>query len=140
MAHSVKALDTIRIALPISSRPSTTILTSVSSAGTVHVYDLFSLPPPSPSSSPLDYKDLPQIEPVAVYDTKGSRLTCVTLGDGDIEIHEGGEESVVGNKRRREGDEDSEVEEDDDEAWPSEQEEEVEDEEVEDEEEGEEEE
>ncbi|EIM90499.1 WD40 repeat-like protein [Stereum hirsutum FP-91666 SS1] len=121
--NRVKALDTLRIALPISSRPSTTILTTVSSAGTVHLYDLFSLPTPSSSSQAVAYKDLPQIEPVAIYDTKGSRLTCVTLGDGSVDVGEEGGDKATGDKRRREVDQESEGEEEDEE-WPSDQEEE----------------
>lgn len=121
LIRSVKALDTLRIALPIPLRPSTTILTTVSSAGSVHLYDLFALPSTPSTSLAVEYKDLPQIEPVAIYDTKGSRLTCVTLGDGSVEVEEEGAEKATGVKRRREVDEGSEAEED--EEWPSEQEE-----------------
>lgn len=83
---------------------------------------------PSPSSeTALDYKELPHIEPVAVYDTKGSRLTCVTLGDGGAQAVQDEDVNNTGEKRRRQATEDSDVEEEEDE-WPSQQEEEDEDE------------
>lgn len=123
VTHSVKALDTLCIALPIPSRPSTTILTTVSSDGNIHLYDLFALPSSSASSHAVEYKDLPQIEPVAIYDTKGSRLTCVTLADGSVGVGEQGGEKATGDKRSREVDEESESEKEDEE-WPSDQEEE----------------
>ncbi|KAI0057215.1 WD40 repeat-like protein [Artomyces pyxidatus] len=124
--NRAKAIDTLRIALPLSTRPSTTILSSVSSDGTIYVYDLFALPP---ASSPSEgQKSLPDIQPVAAYDSKGTRLTCVTLADGDVAI----DPSVAGEKRKRE-DEGEIVGEIPDEEWLSEQEEEEEEEEAEDE-------
>lgn len=52
-----------------------------------------------------------QISPVAEYDTKGTRLTCVTIADGEALEHA----SSVSGKRKR-GDEGSEQE-DEDEGW-----------------------
>jgi len=77
----VKAIDTIRVALPSTRRDSTTILSSVSSDGTVNVYDLSLLPPPAPIAP----SDIPEISPVVTYDSKGSRLTCVTLAEGEVD-------------------------------------------------------
>jgi protein MAK11 len=108
MVHSVKAIDTLRIARPDGS--ATTILASCSSDGTIHVYDLSSLPSSHPSSSSFNPTE---IEPVAKYDTKGTRLTCIALADGGGDTDE--VESAVG-KRKREEDE----EEDEEDDWKSE--------------------
>lgn len=78
--YSVKALDTLKITLPSTTRRSTTVLSSVSSDGTINVYDLSHLPPPSLSEE----VDIVETSPVVTYDSKGSRLTCVTLADGDV--------------------------------------------------------
>lgn len=76
----MKAIDTIRIALPSTLRDSTTILSSVSSDGTVNVYDLSLLP----GSTPIEASSIPEISPIVTYDSKGSRLTCITLAEGDV--------------------------------------------------------
>ncbi|THV02558.1 WD40 repeat-like protein [Dendrothele bispora CBS 962.96] len=89
IGHSsrIKAIQTLTIALPpspTSNRSSTTIMSSVSSDGKIHVYDLFDL------SSLVKEKDgsktvtVVEIQPVAVYDTKGTRLTCLALADGEV--------------------------------------------------------
>ena len=107
----VKAIDTIRVALPSTGRDSTTILSSVSSDGTVNVYDLSLLPPPAVMIAP---SDVPEISPVVTYDSKGSRLTCVTLAEGDVDhAEQHSTEKVI--KRKRESD--SEAEEEDKEEW-----------------------
>jgi hypothetical protein len=106
----VKAIDTIRVALPSTQRDSTTILSSVSSDGTFNVYDLSLLPPPAPVAP----SDIPEISPVVTYDSKGSRLTCVTLAEGDVDhIEQPSPEKVA--KRKRESD--SEAEEEEEEEW-----------------------
>jgi len=112
--NRVKAVETLSIALPKSSktkRTSTTIVCTVSSDGKIFVYDLAGLPASS-SSSKI------QLSPKAEYDTKGTRLTCVTVADGDVAT-----ESVNGKRKRAAtGDEDvddSEAEGDDDEGWSS---------------------
>ncbi|KAG6879939.1 hypothetical protein C0992_009297 [Termitomyces sp. T32_za158] len=118
--NRVKAVTTLDIALPagVSSRDATTIACTVSSDGFVHVYDLAMVPPPSAS------EEVVEIAPVAVYDTKGTRLTCLTLADGDAD----GGEVLAGEKRKeREGEGEGEGEESEDDAaeeWPSEKEEE----------------
>ncbi|KAI9510046.1 WD40 repeat-like protein [Russula earlei] len=97
--NRVKAIDTIRIALPSTLQDSTTILSTVSSDGTVNVYDLSLLPPPIPKEA----TDIPEIPPVAMYDSKGSRLTCVTLADGEMS-HQERSTPERGEKRKRESD------------------------------------
>ncbi|KAF9454373.1 WD40 repeat-like protein [Macrolepiota fuliginosa MF-IS2] len=75
--NRVKAVQTLRIALPpASGRTSTTIVTTVSSDGKIRVYDMYSIP--------AAFEKVTEIEPVAEYDTNGTRLTCVTVADGDI--------------------------------------------------------
>jgi protein MAK11 len=78
--NRVKAVETLSIALPgslKSKRTSTTIVCTISSDGKIFVYDLASLPE-SPSTSKTE------ITPKAEYDTKGTRLTCVTVAEGDV--------------------------------------------------------
>ncbi|KAG6844748.1 hypothetical protein H0H87_004080 [Tephrocybe sp. NHM501043] len=124
--NRVKAVQTLDITLPplsenkISSdvpmRRSTTIACTVSSDGMVHVYDI-ALVPASTST------EMVEIAPAAVYDTKGTRLTCITLADGDLES---ANDAVVGEKRKKrvDIDESDDDDDDDDEDWPSEEEEE----------------
>ena len=105
-SYRVKAIDTIRIALPSTRRDSTTILSSsVSSDGTVNVYDLSLLPPPATTAP----SDIPEISPVVTYDSKGSRLTCVTLAEGDVDHAEQPSHEKV-EKRKRESDSEGEEE------------------------------
>ncbi|KAG2121703.1 WD40-repeat-containing domain protein [Suillus cothurnatus] len=101
-SNRVKAVEILPLALPRSTKAdallSTIILCTVSSDGKIHVYDL---------------ADVLQISPVAEYDTKGTRLTCVTIADGEAPEHA---KSVNGKRKR--GDEDSEIEDgDEDETW-----------------------
>lgn len=53
----------------------------MSSDGKIHIYDLYDLPEPETENVLSKIKE---IQPVAVYDTKGTRLTCVTLAEGDV--------------------------------------------------------
>lgn len=115
---SVKAVDTLHIALPSipsSSRTSTTLICTISSDGGIHLYDLAAVAQDTTKGERL------QLEPVAQYDTKGTRLTCLALAGSDV-----GELDAVNGKRKRQGDEieQDEAESDD---WDSEQEEEGED-------------
>jgi len=84
-------------------RNSTTILSSVSSDGTINVYDLSLLPPPNPKET----TEIPEISPVTTYDSRGSRLTCVTLADGEMNHPE----QPTPAKRKREVDSETEEEE-----------------------------
>ncbi|KAJ7663795.1 WD40-repeat-containing domain protein [Mycena polygramma] len=105
--NRVKAVQTLAIALPAASgRESTTVVCTVSSDGKILVYDLGALPA-QPGSTVLE------ISPVAEYDSKGTRLTCVTLADGEIE-----ESGAVNGKRKRTDDEEEGSESDEEEeAW-----------------------
>ncbi|KAG8893725.1 hypothetical protein FRC01_013395, partial [Tulasnella sp. 417] len=96
----VKALATLPVTLPSESQ--TTYLTTIGSDGKIHLYDLSDLPPPSNATSvpPESF----QILPIATYDTKGSRLTSLTMADGTP--------PQTAGKRKRD---DAEEEEDDDE-------------------------
>jgi protein MAK11 len=90
LASSVKALDVL------VSQGSTFVAT-VSSDGRVHLYDLDTLLGASASSKQQEVK------PIAVYDTKASRLTCVTITEGGMDYTE----SILKRKRKHgEGDED----------------------------------
>jgi len=93
---SVKALDVL-----VSQ--GATFVATASSDGRIHLYDLTVPLRGSTTSEPQD------IYPVAAYDTNGSRLTCVTLVEGEDYV-----ESILGRKRKHEeGDEDENEEEDD---------------------------
>ena len=97
--NRIKAVQTIGIALPSSSgRSSTIIACTVSSDGNVNLYDIAAIPDQSSTDTPRKTK---QIEPLTTYDSKGTRLTCVTLADGDVDIN-----GTVNGKRKRENDED----------------------------------
>ncbi|KAI0730841.1 WD40-repeat-containing domain protein [Earliella scabrosa] len=101
-ANRVKAVDVIRIALPEgSSRQSTTLVCTISSDGKVHLYDLAALPESA--------SERIQLQPVAEYDTKGTRLTCVAFAEGDFAAGA----TVNGKRKRDAGDEDEEDDEDD---------------------------
>lgn len=94
--YRVKSIDTLRITLPTSPPSTTTILASASSDGMIHVYDLSSVPIPSASVATV----IETISPIAEYDTKGTRLTCLTLAASDSR-NDGGSSSPVGGKRTR---------------------------------------
>ena len=122
MAHSVKAVQTLDIALPSppspsivsSQRKSTTIACTVSSDGLIHAFDLAMVPDSD------EVMEKVEIAPVAAYDTKGTRLTCLTLADGNV--------ISAGEKRKeREGEDEGDEQESEEEGaeeWPNEQEEE----------------
>lgn len=53
-------------------------MSTASSDGKIFVYDLAVLPAASePPEEP------PTFQPIASYDTKGSRLVCLTMADGE---------------------------------------------------------
>ena len=79
----MKAFDTLVVALPSNApRESTTVLSTVSSDGRIHLYDLSELPP---NLFEAERKDAIDIVPIAEFDAKGTRFTCVTLADGDLD-------------------------------------------------------
>ena len=71
------------------------MVTTISSDGKVRLYDLAALP--------LTSDEKTQLEPIAEYDTKGTRLTCLTMAEGD--------ETVPMNGKRKRDDEEMEEEE-----------------------------
>ncbi|KAJ4476186.1 WD40-repeat-containing domain protein [Lentinula aciculospora] len=104
--NRIKAMQTLNISLPSPTLltpssdnrihcHSTTILSTVSSDGKINVYDLGYL-----SRSNTEQSTTQTIQPVATYDTKGTRLTCVTLGEGDMVI-----DNITGKRSREEEDE-----------------------------------
>ncbi|KAJ7138804.1 WD40-repeat-containing domain protein [Mycena filopes] len=111
--NRVKAIETLRIALPPAAHaahgPSTTVVCTASSDGKIHIYDLAALP--AASETKTGTKVL-EILPVATYDSKGTRLTCVTLADGEVE---GG--ALGGKRKHEESDDDDDEEEEEEEEW-----------------------
>ncbi|KAI8996465.1 WD40 repeat-like protein, partial [Trametes punicea] len=92
-SNRVKAVDWIEVALPEgASRQSTTVVCTISSDGKVRLYDLAALPASSDTQT--------ELQPVAEYDSKGTRLTCLALADGELN----GKPAVNG-KRKRDDDE-----------------------------------
>lgn len=99
----MKAIDTLTVALPpspTSSRTSTTILSTVSSDGWIRIFDLASVPASQGSAT------VP-IKSIAEYDTKGTRLTCCALADGEMSVNHS-----ATKRRRDEEDEDESDDED----------------------------
>lgn len=94
---SVKAVETLEIDVPGSGFESkgphlstTTIVCTISSDGKIFVYDLAALSPKA--------EERLQLQPVAEYDTKGTRLTCLTVAGGKSVSA-----NTAGEKRRRDG-------------------------------------
>ena len=89
-------MDTIKITLPPvpkSQSKSTILVSTASSDGKIRLYDLAALPADLGSETP-------QLTAISEYDTKGSRLTCMTLADGDVSV------SAVAVKRKRDSQDD----------------------------------
>ncbi|KAI1790232.1 WD40 repeat-like protein [Ganoderma leucocontextum] len=102
--NRVKAVDTIQIALPEgASRPSTTLVCTISSDGKVRLHDLAALP--------ASAQEKTQLQPVTEYDTKGTRLTCLALADGDVAASP----ATTGKRKREAAADEDEVEDDEDE-------------------------
>ncbi|KAF8238138.1 WD40 repeat-like protein [Tricholoma matsutake] len=103
-SNRVKAVQTLDIALPSSPAglASTTIVCTVSSDGKIHLYDMATVPEHTGTTK------IVELNPIAEYDSKGTRLTCVALADGEAV------EPPVNGKRKR-GEEDASASEDEDE-------------------------
>lgn len=103
MHHRIKAVQTLEIALPKESgRAFTTIACTISSDGFINVYDVADIPDLEKSTAEEETLLTPkEINPLASYDSKGTRFTCLTLADGDVDISH-----VEGSKRKRDDDED----------------------------------
>lgn len=110
MQSRVKAVETLAIALPhfVSDRQSTTVVSTISSDGKIHLYDMAALPSSSNEKAVL--------QPVAEYDTKGTRLTCLAMADGEVT------KTAVNTKRKRDVDDVDESSGDEDGVWGSQQE------------------
>ncbi|KAG8681705.1 hypothetical protein FRC09_017305, partial [Ceratobasidium sp. 395] len=74
----VKALDTLDVSAAIKAGYTTTLMSTASSDGNIFVYDLAAIPAGSECS-----EEVPTFQPIASYDTKGSRLVCLTMADGE---------------------------------------------------------
>lgn len=75
-SNRVKALDILHIGRPESQNDKVALMSTASSDGNIFVYDL--------SQIPLDLpEETPHFKPIASYDTKGSRLVCLTMADSD---------------------------------------------------------
>jgi len=97
-------VQTLEIALPESSgRLSTTLVCTVSSDGFINIYDL--------ASVPLSSTQKAEIEPLVSYDSKGTRLTCVTFADGTMESVD---ELSISGKRKLDGNDGGHADEDGD--------------------------
>lgn len=95
----VKAIQTLEIGLPPAcDRTSTTIVATVSSDGKIRLYDMSSIPV-------ITAEEVTEIEPVAEYDTKGTRLTCITIADSEVTPSKS-----TNGKRKLDDDEDEDVE------------------------------
>ena len=100
---------TLTIALPPapgSARTQTTLVGTISSDGRIRVFDLGAVPAAPDGGAPAESG------PLAEYDSKGSRLTCMTMADGDDLAAAASALSKAGEKRKREEEEDEMLEED----------------------------
>ncbi|WVQ64545.1 uncharacterized protein L199_002712 [Kwoniella botswanensis] len=118
--NRIKSISALPFEVPAEDeeiRP-TILLTTVSSDGLINVHDLFWVEN-SPQFQGVGENNT--IEPIASYNTKGSRLTCVTLADGqDLSKKLAKQRSNGGTPAKTtrvddEEEEDSEDDEDDDE-------------------------
>ena len=102
-ANRVKSFSTLAIANPALAGGKTTVLATASSDGCMLVFDLAKLPCPTSEKEieELTKGDGVTIEAVAKYDSDKTRLTCITLADGDFD-----ETPAVNGKRSREVEDD----------------------------------
>jgi len=99
--NRVKAVEIITVALPSSAsstpKSSTTLACTISSDGWVRIFDLG----PILTSSKLD--TAVELQAIGEYDTKGSRLTCLAVADGEL-IND---KELANGKRKRVEDDDA---------------------------------
>ncbi|KAI6149601.1 WD40-repeat-containing domain protein [Pisolithus tinctorius] len=104
-SNRVKAVETLEVAVPEpetntkNARKSTTIACTISSDGNIFVYDLAALH--DGTTEPI------QLRPVAEYDTKGTRLTCLTVSENRSRDESDAENAKIGKRKRAEDQEDS---------------------------------
>jgi len=83
------------------------IACTASSDGKIRLFDLASIPEDvrENGEGPV------QIDPVAEYDTKGTRLTCIAVADGDDEGEGEGQglKAAVGKRKRDDEDEEEDA-------------------------------
>lgn len=83
LMNRVKAIDILAVATPSGPHPWTTIMSTVSSDGWIRLFDIGRL---SERISAAIEGTIPKIESIASYDTKGTRLTCCALADGEAVV------------------------------------------------------
>jgi len=98
-SNRVKAVDTLLVAA-LEDTKTTTLVATISSDGKILIYDLASLPNeiPEPTSEILS------ITSIGDYDTKGSRLTCLTLANGS----DADAPAIIGKRKRTEEEDEEE--------------------------------
>jgi hypothetical protein len=108
--HRVKAISVLRLQLPEDdSKAVKTLFSTVSSDGKINVYDLstaFTSPTSDVAVAAAD-----AIQPIASYDTKGSRLVCCTMAESSaghrvVRESAGGDYEVDDDEDGAEGDDD----------------------------------
>jgi len=85
-SHRVKSLS-----------PLYPLLSTISSDGFINLYDL-TLLPPTPTLPVDSTAAIPVQLPQGQYDTKGTRLTCVTMAEGERGVEGVEEEDVEGDE------------------------------------------
>ncbi|KZP28738.1 WD40 repeat-like protein [Athelia psychrophila] len=110
-ANRVKAIDVLTVALPPSPSPSspktTTLVCTASSDGLVRVFDLADLLADGGDA-------VKEMQACAEYNSKGTRLTCVTFAEGDVDASA----AQAGVKRAREDEGNTDDDEDgEEEVW-----------------------
>ncbi|KAI6013558.1 WD40-repeat-containing domain protein [Pisolithus marmoratus] len=104
-SNRVKAVETLEVAMPgpetksQNARKSTTIACTISSDGNIFVYDLAALHDGT--------TELMQLRPVAEYDTKGTRLTCLTVSENRSKEETDDGHAKIGKRKRADEREDS---------------------------------
>ncbi|CAD6887994.1 unnamed protein product [Tilletia laevis] len=109
---------------PTSTSPATTLLaTTICSDGQIRVFDLAPLlhlrSDPTSASSAIPAEAVPELEAIAAHDTKGSRLTCLSIASGGGGTKSAAERALAGKGRAlsgENGDEDGEEDDEDDDA------------------------
>lgn len=95
--NSVKAIELLTVAIPpYRNSKSVTYASTISSDGFIRLFDLDDVK--QALSAPVTERPV-LIEPVSYYDTKGSRLTCLTMADSDSLSDE-----LLSTKRKHSGD------------------------------------
>ena len=78
--NRVKALDVLAVATPAGPRPWTSIMSTISSDGWIRIFDIGHL---ADQAAKTEGRKTLTLQAIAGYDTKGTRLTCCALADGE---------------------------------------------------------